>query len=72
VLDNEVLTVKPVLVIHGDADRHVTLKSVEKGIDALRSAGADITVSRDPAGTHFLLFAQPDEVLRQVGEWIRQ
>lgn len=70
VLNNEALAGKRVLVIHGDADRHVTLKSVERGIEALRSAGADVTVRRDPAGTHFLLFAQTQEVFRQMGEWV--
>lgn len=71
VLVGEALAGKRVLVIHGDADRHVTPNSVEKGIDAIRSAGADITVHRDPSGTHFLFFAQTDEVLRRIGGWVR-
>ncbi len=70
VLNHDALAGKRVLVLHGDADRHVTLKSVEKGIDALRSARADVTVQRDPTGTHFLLFAQPDEVFGQIGAWM--
>ncbi len=70
VLNHDALTGRRVLVIHGDADRHVKLKHVEKGVDALRTAGADVTVCRDPTGTHFLLFAQPDEVFRQVAEWM--
>lgn len=70
VLNNEAFADKRVLVVHGDKDRHVSLKSVEKGIEALRSAGADVTVSRDPAGTHFLLFAQTQEVFRQLEEWL--
>jgi predicted esterase len=70
VLDDEGFAGKRVLVIHGDADRHVNLASVEKGVAVLRSAGADVTFTRDPAGTHFLLFAQAQEVFRQVGEWM--
>ena len=70
VLANDAFEGRRVLVIHGDRDRHVSLKSVEAGVDALRSAGADVTVTRDPEGTHFLLFAEPGEVLRQVGEWV--
>lgn len=72
VLDHEALTGKRVLVIHGDADRQVKWASVEKGVAALRTAGADVTVIRDPAGTHFLLFAQTREVFRQLGEWMKQ
>ena len=29
-----------------------------------------MTVTRDPTGTHFLLFAHPDEVFRRVAEWV--
>ena len=71
VLSSEAFAGRRVLVIHGDADRHVTLKSVEKGIHALRTAGADVTVTRDPTGTHFLLFAQPDEVFERIVSWTK-
>ncbi|MCU0703323.1 MAG: prolyl oligopeptidase family serine peptidase [Fimbriiglobus sp.] len=71
VLESDELKGKRVLVIHGDADKHVSLKSVEKGIEALRRAGADVTVHRDPAGTHFLLFARTEEVFEQLGEWMK-
>ncbi len=69
VLAGEAFAGRRVLVIQGEKDRHVTPASVGKGVEALRSAGADVTVHRDPIGTHFLFFAQTDEVLRQVGEW---
>lgn len=71
VLEGELFVGQRVLVIQGDKDRHVTPVSVGKGIEALRSAGADVTVHRDPTGTHFLFFAQTHEVLRQIGEWVR-
>lgn len=70
VLEDGAFAGRRVLVIQGDADRHVTPASVGKGVDALRSAGADVTIHSNPTGTHFLFFAQTDEVLRQVGEWI--
>lgn len=70
VLDAEEFAGKRVLVIQGDADRHVTLKSVLNGVEALQRAGADVTVLRDPAGTHFLFFSQTEEVLGQVAEWM--
>lgn len=72
VLENEALTDRRVLVIHGDADRHVKLKSVEKGVEALRRCGADVTVHRDPTGTHFLLFARQEEVFEQVKGWMAE
>ena len=71
VLEGEAFAGKRVLVVQGDADWHVTLKSVQTGIEALTRAGADLTVHRDPTGTHFLFFSQTDEVLRSVGEWLR-
>jgi len=70
VLENDALGDRRVLVIHGDADRHVKLKSVEKGVEALGRSGADVTVHRDPTGTHFLLFARPDEVFGLIAEWM--
>ncbi len=45
---------------------------VEKGVEALRQGGADVTVRRDPTGTHFLLFARPDEVFGLIAEWVRK
>jgi hypothetical protein len=30
-----------------------------------------VSVRRDPTGTHFLLFARPDEVFRAVADWQR-
>lgn len=69
VLESDELRGQRVLVIHGDADRHVTSKHVEKGIAALREAAADVTVRRDPTGTHFLLFAHPEGVFAQFREW---
>ena len=71
VLNHDTLTGRRVLVIHGDADRHVSLKCVEAGIAALRTAGADVTVERNPEGTHFLLFAEAREVLRRVAAWAK-
>lgn len=71
VLSNEALAGKRVLVLHGDADRHVTDKSVERGIAALHEAGADVTTHRNPAGTHFLLFTDPGAVFRRIAEWAR-
>jgi predicted esterase len=59
ILANEAMAVQRVLVIHGDADRPVTLKCVEQGIEALRSAGADVTVRRDPT-VDKLSFAHAD------------
>jgi len=29
-----------------------------------------VTVHRDPAGTHFLLFARPEEVFGQIADWM--
>ncbi len=69
VLENEALEGRPVLVIHGDADRHVKSAHVEKGVEALRRAGADVTVDRLPTGTHFLLFAHPEAVFGRVAGW---
>lgn len=72
VLASEGLAGKRVLVVHGDADRHVTLKSVLAGVASLQAAGAEVTVRRDPTGTHFLLFARPAEVFGQVREWMTE
>ncbi len=69
-LVNEAFAGRRVLVLHGDADRHVTPKSVDRGIAALRTGGAEVTTHRDPAGTHFLLFADPDAVFRRITEWV--
>ncbi len=70
ILNDEGVKGQRALVIHGDSDLHVKLKSVQKGIEAMQTAGADVTVNRDPNGTHFLLFAQSDEVFRMMGEWM--
>lgn len=72
VLENDAFAGRRVLVVHGDADRHVKLSSVEAGVAALRAVGADVTVFRNPSGTHFLLFANPAEVFERVAEWVAE
>lgn len=71
VLSNEAFAGRRVLVLQGDVDRHVTLESVGEGVAALRMAGADVTVQRNPTGTHFLLFAQPDEAFERIVAWMK-
>ena len=70
VLSGDEFEGRRVLVLHGEQDRHVTGKSVDRGIDALRQAGADVTAHRHPAGTHFLLFAETEGVFQTVTGWV--
>jgi hypothetical protein len=47
----------------------VEWSQVEKGVEALRRANADVTVDRLPMGTHFLLFAHTEAVVNRLAEW---
>jgi pimeloyl-ACP methyl ester carboxylesterase len=61
----------PVLVVHGKRDDRIPWAYLEKSLDALRSAGANVIVETDPDEDHFLFFSRAAEVQGWVGEWLR-
>jgi len=57
---------REVLVLHGGVDRHVTPKSVARGIQAMGEAGVTVTERVWPKASHALVLLQFDEWLSEV------
>lgn len=60
----------PTLVFHGAKDRRIPMTYADLGIQALRSAGADVTVRVWPGEDHFLLFSQEPAVREEIVGWM--
>lgn len=60
----------PLLVITGAIDNRVPTEYVTSGVETLRQAGGDVTFQVIPDEDHFLIYSQPDEVMKRVGEWV--
>lgn len=60
----------PTLVLHGAKDRRIPMSYAELGIEALRSAHADVTVRVWPEEDHFLLFSQEPAVRDEIAGWM--
>ncbi|MDG2122532.1 MAG: prolyl oligopeptidase family serine peptidase, partial [Verrucomicrobiales bacterium] len=61
---------KPVLVIHGTADRRIPLTSVQSATAHLEKLGADVTTHLHHDEDHFLFFSKPDPVIDQITRWL--
>ncbi len=70
VLGGEGLAGAKVFVAFGGRDVNVKPATVERGIAALRTGGADVTEHRDPAGDHFLFFEKRTEIQQRIAEWL--
>jgi poly(3-hydroxybutyrate) depolymerase len=60
---------KPVLVIHGERDRHVKPRTVKAAVERMDGDGVIVTTHYDAAGGHLLLLAKTDEVMDVIGKW---
>ena len=60
----------PVLVITGDAERRIPLGYTQAGVESLRMVGVETSFEVYPGEDHFLLFSQPDAVMRRLGRWV--
>lgn len=69
VLGSPVFAGVRVFAAAGGRDHNVTPTSVDAGVAALRTAGADVTEFRDPAADHFLFFARRAEILDRIATW---
>jgi pimeloyl-ACP methyl ester carboxylesterase len=61
---------RPVLIIHGDQDRRIPAQYVRERAQKLSQAGVDVTYREFANEDHFLLFSQPDAVLKMLQEWL--
>ena len=60
---------RPVLVIQGERDHNVPLRSVMSAVGRMEDSGAKVTTHIDPGAGHFLFFAKLDETLGQIAKW---
>ena len=59
-----------VLVLHGERDRRIDRAYTAATVAAFETSTATITARYFPEQDHFLLFAQPDEVLGTLRDWM--
>ena len=62
----------PVLVITGDAERRIPLGYTEAGVRQLRTVHERVELQVYPGEDHFLLFSQPEAVMRDLGDWVER
>jgi len=60
---------RPVLVIQGERDHNVPLRSVMAAVERMEANGVKVTTRTDPGAGHFLFFAKLHETLGQIAEW---
>ena len=58
------------LVVNGGADRNVWPPTVDRGVQALRGAGASVTDVRVPGAGHLLFFARLGWLTDVIGGWL--
>jgi len=60
-----------VLVLHGAADRHVTLQSVQHGLAALERCGADVTAHLEPDADHGWFLTHTQAVQGKIAQFMK-
>jgi pimeloyl-ACP methyl ester carboxylesterase len=62
---------RPVLVIQGDRDGHVSPTSVTLACERMEANGVKLTQHRDPDAGHFLFLAKLDEMFEVIERWAK-
>ena len=60
----------PVLILQGDKDRRIPLRTVEAGSAILKAKGYSVSTKVYPGRDHFLFFSDRDEVVSDMVSWI--
>ena len=63
---------RPVLVIHGDADRRIPIDHARHAVEVMRTRDADVTAHVYEGEDHFLLFTRVADVQEEVASWIER
>jgi len=61
---------KPVLVVHGEADRRIPVAGVRSTVGKMEAGGIAVSYVEYPDEDHFLFLARLDEVLDNVAGWL--
>lgn len=61
---------RPVLLLTGEADRRIPLEYVQRHARLLTEAGVRVSEVSYPGEDHFLVFSRPEEIIRDVSEWL--
>jgi predicted esterase len=61
---------RPILVLQGGQDWHVSVRKVNAAVDSMRNSGVKITFIFDPDEDHFFFFGQRDRLIDVVGKWM--
>lgn len=60
----------PTLIVHGEADRRISVMHTRAAARALEEGGSEVSLSLYEGEDHFLLFSQRHEVMDEVGAWL--
>lgn len=63
---------RPHLVISGSKDRRTPIKYVTKYVKHFEQSRIDVTFKKHPGEDHFLFFFRAEEVLDEIGDWLRK
>jgi pimeloyl-ACP methyl ester carboxylesterase len=61
---------RPVLVIHGGADRRIPVSTARLAVAGMESGGVDVSYVEYPDEDHFLFLSRLEEVLQDVSMWM--
>ena len=62
---------RPVLLIHGEQDVRMPMGYLNQHIGFMEHGGIRLETILYPEEDHFLFFAQRDQLMQQIGEWIQ-
>ncbi|MFT4639594.1 MAG: putative esterase [Verrucomicrobiales bacterium] len=62
----------PILLLHGETDRRISLGYIVDGVESLKAMGANVEAIYYPNEDHFLMFSQRKEMVARITQWFER